>query len=120
MSLSWRDHASWPTENQAGPSRLTSNRVDHFTNSDQPEAFAFDMIVSFINMFIAEVNQMSRIKSFKVLRSPQNAATQWVELLRSGRREEAATQVAREGSRKLRAMEEAIDEQLQELARTRG
>ena len=39
-----------------GTVTLASNRVDHFTNSDQPEAFAFDMIVSFINMLMAEVN----------------------------------------------------------------
>lgn len=37
-----------------GTVTLTSNRVDHFTNSDQPDALAFDMIVSFVNMLIVE------------------------------------------------------------------
>lgn len=63
---------------------------------------------------------MSQIKGFKVVRSPQKAASRWVELLRRGRREEAAAQVAKERSRKLRATAEAIDEHLHELARSRG
>jgi hypothetical protein len=37
-----------------GTATLTSSRVDHFTNSDQPYAIAFDMVVSFINMIISE------------------------------------------------------------------
>jgi hypothetical protein len=38
-----------------GTVTLTSSRVDHFTNSDQPYALAFDMVVSFVNMIISEV-----------------------------------------------------------------
>ena len=63
---------------------------------------------------------MSQIKGFKVVRAPLKAASRWVELVRSGRREEAAAQVAKEGSIKLRATAEAIDEHLKDLARSRG
>ena len=38
-----------------GAVTLTSSRVDHFTNLDQPAAAAFDMTVSFINMLMVEV-----------------------------------------------------------------
>jgi hypothetical protein len=38
-----------------GAVTLTSSRVDHFTNLDQPAAVAFDMTVSFITMLMVEV-----------------------------------------------------------------
>ena len=63
---------------------------------------------------------MSQIKGFKIVRSPQKPATRWVELLRSGKREQAAAEVAQEQRRKARATANAIDEHLQELARSRG
>jgi hypothetical protein len=43
-----------PDEKPGGAVTLTSSRVDHFTDSDQPAALAFDMVVSFINMVTLE------------------------------------------------------------------
>jgi hypothetical protein len=63
---------------------------------------------------------MSQIKGFKIERSPQKSAARWVDLLRNGKRDQAAAQVADETRKKLRAVADAIDEQLQELARGRG
>jgi hypothetical protein len=37
-----------------GTVTLTSSRVDHFTNSDQPYALAFDLVASFIIMIVSE------------------------------------------------------------------
>ena len=62
---------------------------------------------------------MSQIKGFKIARSPQKPAAQWVDLLRNGKRDQAAAQVAEELQRKLRATADAIDEHLQDLARSR-
>lgn len=63
---------------------------------------------------------MSKIKGFKIERSPQKSAARWVDLLRSGKRDQAAAQVAKEQQKKLRAATEAIDEHLRDIARSRG
>ena len=63
---------------------------------------------------------MSQMKGFKIERSPQKSAARWVDLLRSGKRDQAAAQVAEEHRKKLRTTDEAIDEQLRDLARSRG
>jgi hypothetical protein len=39
---------------------------------------------------------MSQMKGFKIERSPQKSAARWVDLLRSGKRDQAAAQVAEE------------------------
>jgi hypothetical protein len=63
---------------------------------------------------------MGQIKGFKIERSPQKSAARWVDLVRSQKRAQAAAQVAEEQRRKCRATVEAIDEHLQDLARSRG
>ena len=39
---------------------------------------------------------MSKIKGFKIVRSPQKEAEKWFELYRAGKRKEAAAQLAAE------------------------
>ena len=63
---------------------------------------------------------MSVIKGFDVVPHPQRAAEQWFELFRSGKREEAAAQVAEEERRSGLATAAAIDAHLRELANSRG
>lgn len=63
---------------------------------------------------------MSRIEGFKIERAPQRSAARWADLLRNGKRDQAAAQVAEETRKKDRATADAIDDQLQELARSRG
>jgi hypothetical protein len=63
---------------------------------------------------------MRQIKGFKIERSSHKSAARWVDLLRSGKRKQAAAHVAEEQRQKLRATAEAIDEQLRDLARSRG
>jgi hypothetical protein len=63
---------------------------------------------------------MSEIKGFEVVPNPQRDAEQWFELFRSGKREEAAAQVAEEQRRSRQATDAAIDAQLRELANSRG
>jgi hypothetical protein len=63
---------------------------------------------------------MSEIKGFEVVPSPQRDAEQWFELFRSGKREEAAAQVAEEQRRSRVATDAAIDAHLRELANSRG
>ena len=63
---------------------------------------------------------MSEIKDFDVVPHPQRAAEQWFELFRSGKREEAAAQVAEEERRSRLATAAAIDAHLRELADAQG
>jgi hypothetical protein len=63
---------------------------------------------------------MSKIKGFEVVPNPRRAAEQWFELFRSGKREEAAAQVAEEERRSRQATVAAIDAHLRELANSRG
>jgi hypothetical protein len=63
---------------------------------------------------------MRKIKGFEVVPDPQRAAKQWLELFRSGKREEAAAQVAEEGRRSRLATAAAIDAHLREIANSRG
>jgi len=63
---------------------------------------------------------VSEIKDFDVVPHPQRAAEQWFELFRSGKREEAAAQVAEEERRSRLATAAAIDAHLRELADARG
>jgi hypothetical protein len=64
---------------------------------------------------------MSQIKGFVIVRSPQKEAEQrWFELYRTGRRKEAAAQLAAESRRSKLATDAAVDARLQELARSRG
>ena len=60
---------------------------------------------------------MSKIKGFEVVDHPQQAAEHWFELFRSGRRDEAAAQVAEEQRRSQQAVNAAIDARLRELAK---
>ena len=62
----------------------------------------------------------AKIKGFEVVPNPRRAAEQWFELFRSGKREEAAAQVAEEERRSRLATVAAIDAQLRELANSRG
>jgi hypothetical protein len=48
---------------------------------------------------------VSEIKDFDVVPHPQRAAEQWFELFRSGKREEAAAQVAEVGNSQTRGAE---------------
>ena len=43
-----------PDEKPGGAVTLTSSRVDPFTDSDQPAALAFHMVISFIDMVTLE------------------------------------------------------------------
>jgi hypothetical protein len=63
---------------------------------------------------------MSKIKGFAIVRSPQKEAERWFELYRTGKRKEAAAQLAAESRRSKLATDAAIDARLQELARSRG
>ena len=63
---------------------------------------------------------MSKIKGFAILRSPQKEAERWFELYRTGKRKEAAAQLAAESRRSRLATDAAVDARLQELARSRG
>lgn len=63
---------------------------------------------------------MSEIKGFEIVRNPRREAEEWFELVRSGRREEAAAQVAEEERRSREATEAAIDAHLRALENSRG
>ena len=63
---------------------------------------------------------MSEIKGFEVVPNPQRDAERWFELFRSGKRGEAAAQVAEEQRRSREATDAAIDAHLRELANSRG
>lgn len=63
---------------------------------------------------------MTKIEGFEVVPNPRRAAEQWFELFRSGKREEAAAQVADEERRSRHATVAAIDAHLRELANSRG
>jgi hypothetical protein len=63
---------------------------------------------------------MSKIKGFVIVRSPHKEAERWFELYRTGRRKEAAAQLAAESRRSKLATDAAVDDRLQELARSRG
>ena len=52
---------------------------------------------------------MTKVKGFEVVPNPRRAAEQWFELFRSGKREEAAAQVAEEERRSRQATVAAID-----------
>ncbi len=63
---------------------------------------------------------MTNFEGFEVVPNPRRAAEQWFELFRSGKREEAAAQVAEEERRSRQATVAAIDAHLRELANSRG
>ena len=63
---------------------------------------------------------MNDTKGFEIAHNPQRDAEEWFALFQSGRREEAAAQVAEEGRRSHEATNAAIDAQLRELANSRG
>jgi hypothetical protein len=63
---------------------------------------------------------MGEIKGFIVVPNPRRGAEEWFELFRSGRREEAAAQVAEEERRSREATNAVIDALLRELANSRS
>lgn len=63
---------------------------------------------------------MSEIKGFEIKRNPQRAVEEWLELVRAGKREEAAAHVAEESRRAGEAMKAAIHEHLRDLEKSRG
>ena len=63
---------------------------------------------------------MSKIKGFEIVRNPRREAEEWIELVRSGKREEAAAQVAEEARRSRETTEAAIDAHLRALENSRG
>ena len=69
---------------------------------------------------VATQLNMSKMKGFIVIRSPRKEAERWFELYRTGKRKEAAAQVAAESRRSKVATDAAIDARLKELARSRG
>jgi hypothetical protein len=63
---------------------------------------------------------MRKTKGFTIVRSPQKGAERWFELYRTGKRKEAAAQLAAESRRSKLATDAAVDARLQEIARSRG
>lgn len=66
-----------------------------------------------------EIPRMSEIKGFEIVQNPNRAAEEWLELVRAGKREEAAAQVAEEARRKEQASNAAIDAHLRDLENSR-